>query len=157
MVGRLVGNLIAPSTPALATGAAVYGVSLPDLGGTQQSLRQWQGKVLVVNFWATWCAPCREEMPELVTAQTKYGPRGLQIVGIGIDDAAKMRQFVESIHVNYPALDGGYGALELSKAWGNGAMALPFTVVIDRKGAIAVQQLGPMTAKYLDSIATQLL
>ncbi|MEP7064273.1 MAG: TlpA disulfide reductase family protein [Betaproteobacteria bacterium] len=139
------------------SGAAVYGVSLPDLAGTPQSLGQWQGKVLVVNFWATWCAPCREEMPELVRAQAKYGAKGLQIVGIGIDDAAKMRQFTQSIHLNYPALDGGFGALELSKAFGNSAMALPFTVIIDREGAIALQKLGPVSPEQLESIATQLL
>lgn len=159
LAGRYVGHRLGPAAPptATASGDAVYGVSLPDLGGVQQSLRQWQGKVLVVNFWATWCAPCREEMPELVAAQKRYGPKGLQIVGIGIDDADKMRQFAQSVHLNYPALDGGYGALELSKALGNTAMALPFTVVVDRKGTIAVQQLGPLTAQHLESIAAQLL
>jgi thiol-disulfide isomerase/thioredoxin len=156
--GRFVGNRIAQSSaPTGVSGDAVYGVSLPDLGGTPQSLRQWQGKVLVVNFWATWCAPCREEMPELVAAQQKYGAKGLQIVGIGIDDAAKMRQFTQSIHLNYPALDGGYGALELSKALGNSAMALPFTVIVDRNGAIALTQLGPITPEHLELIAGQLL
>lgn len=159
LAGKFVGNRIAQSTPteAAVKGDVVYGVSLPDLGGAQQSLRQWQGKVLVVNFWATWCAPCREEMPELVVAQAKYGAKGLQIVGIGIDDVAKMQQFTESIHLNYPALAGGYGALELSKTLGNTAMALPFTVVVDRKGLIVLQQLGPVSPKHLDSIAAQLL
>jgi thiol-disulfide isomerase/thioredoxin len=159
LAGKYVGHQFARSAPSAsaAGGEAVYGVSLPDLGGTQQSLRQWQGKVLMVNFWATWCAPCREEMPELVAAQAKYGAKGLQIVGIGIDDAAKMRQFTDSIRLNYPALDGGYGALELSKTLGNSAMALPFTVVVDRKGVIAVQQLGPLTHEHLESIAAQLL
>ena len=96
-------------------------------------------------------------MPELVAAQQKYGAKGLQIVGIGIDDAAKMRQFTQSIHLNYPALDGGYGALELSKALGNSAMALPFTVIVDRNGAIALTQLGPITPEHLELIAGQLL
>jgi thiol-disulfide isomerase/thioredoxin len=159
VAGRLVGLHFAPSTsaPPGLTGDAVYGMTLPDLEGTPQSLRQWQGKVLVVNFWATWCVPCREEMPALVSAQAKYGGQGLQIVGIGIDDAAKMRQFTRSIHLNYPALDGGFGALEMSKALGNDVMALPFTLVIDRKGAIAKRQLGPMDAQFLAAIATQLL
>jgi thiol-disulfide isomerase/thioredoxin len=157
--GRLVGLHFAPSTsaPAGLTGDAVYGMTLPDLAGTPQALRQWQGKVLVVNFWATWCVPCREEMPALVAAQAKYGGQGMQIVGIGIDDAAKMRQFTQSIHLNYPALDGGFGALEMSKALGNDAMALPFTLVVDRHGVIAKRRLGPMDAQFLATIATQLL
>jgi len=158
VAGRLVGRWIAgpPASPALG-GDAVYGVTLPDLAGAPQSLRQWQGKVLVVNFWATWCVPCREEMPALVAEQASLGPKGLQIVGIGIDDAAKMRHFAQSIHLNYPTLDGGYGALELSKTLGNTVMALPFTVVVDRKGKIVLQQLGPITPEHLTAIATQLL
>jgi thiol-disulfide isomerase/thioredoxin len=138
-------------------GDAIYAVTLPDLGGTPQPLRQWQGKVLVVNFWATWCAPCREEMPALVAAQARYASKGLQIVGIGIDDAPKMRQFAESIRLNYPALDGGYGALELSKTLGNSLMALPFTVVVDRQGHVAQRHLGPLSQADLDAITTQLL
>ncbi len=157
LAGRFAGNRIATQASPALNGDAIYDVALPDLAGTRQSLRQWQGKVLVVNFWATWCAPCREEMPELVAAQTRYGPKGLQIVGIGIDDAAKMRQFTESLRLNYPALDGGYGALELSKTFGNSAMALPFTIIVDRHGKIAAQQLGPMTPRRLEAIATQLL
>jgi thiol-disulfide isomerase/thioredoxin len=155
--GRWVGSLFGPPVPATASADALYGVTLPDLGGTAQSLRQFEGKVLVVNFWATWCAPCRDEMPALVEAQAKWGPKGLQIVGIGIDDATKMRQFTQTLHLNYPALDGGYGALELSKMFGNSAMALPFTVIVDRKGAIVAQQLGPFAPGRFDAIATQLL
>lgn len=155
--GTLVGQHLARSNVPAVNGDAVLGVTLPDLSGAQQSLRQWQGKVLVVNFWATWCAPCREEMPQLVAAQAKYGTKGLQIVGIGIDNVAKMREFTQSIHLNYPALEGGYGALELSKTLGNNAMALPFTVVVDRKGAVVLQQLGILTPENLQSITSKLL
>jgi thiol-disulfide isomerase/thioredoxin len=149
--------LFGPATNSALDGTAVYALSMPDLDGKAQAFDQWRGKVLVVNFWATWCAPCREEMPALVAAQTRYGGKGLQVVGIGIDDAAKMRQFAKSLGLNYPALDGGFGALELSKSFGNTAMALPFTLVIDRKGGIVRRQLGPMDEPYLASIASQLL
>lgn len=157
--GRIASRFLfepAGAPPAL-DGNAVYALSMPDLDGTSQAFDQWRGKVLVVNFWATWCAPCREEMPALVAAQSRYGAKGLQIVGIGIDDAVKMRQFADSLHLNYPALDGGFGALELSKTLGNSAMALPFTLVVDRNGAIVRRQLGPMNEQYLASIASQLL
>jgi peroxiredoxin len=96
-------------------------------------------------------------MPALVAAQARYGGKGLQVVGIGIDDVGKMREFARSLQLNYPALDGGFGALELSKTLGNSVMALPFTLVIDRKGAIVRRQLGPMNEQYLASIASQLL
>src|SRR5581483_1569563 len=75
--------------------AALMALSLPDVSGTPQSLAQWRGKVVVVNFWATWCAPCREEMPEFVKAQQEYGARGLQFVGIAVDDADKVSKFVK--------------------------------------------------------------
>ncbi|MEO6928356.1 MAG: TlpA disulfide reductase family protein [Casimicrobiaceae bacterium] len=156
-VGRLTGEFFFKTTPAPSAAATLYAVTLPDLAGVPQSLQQWRGKVLVVNFWATWCVPCREEMPALVALQSRYGAKGLQIVGIGIDDAGKMRQFTRSIDLNYPALDGGYGALELSRVVGNAAMALPYTVVLDRGGKVIAQQLGPFTARQLDELATQLL
>ena len=115
-------------------------------------MAQWQGKLLVVNFWATWCAPCREEMPEFVRAQKEFGGKGLQFVGIAVDEADKVRQFADDIQLNYPALIGGYGAMELSRSLGNRMMALPFTIVIGRDGAIAHTQLGPLKDAQLRRI-----
>ncbi|MET0683573.1 MAG: TlpA disulfide reductase family protein, partial [Casimicrobiaceae bacterium] len=70
--------------------AMLFGIALPDMTGREQSIGQWKGKVLVVNFWATWCVPCRDEMPEFVKAQREWGDRGLQFVGIAVDDVAKV-------------------------------------------------------------------
>ena len=142
---------------AAGDAAALLAVSLPDLGGTNQPLGQWKGKLLIVNFWATWCAPCREEMPEFVNAQREFGPRGLQFVGIAVDEADKVRPFAADIGLNYPALLGGYGAIELSKTLGNRVGALPFTVIIDRAGRIVYTQLGPMKKERLDDFIRQLL
>jgi thiol-disulfide isomerase/thioredoxin len=124
-------------------------LTLPDLAGQQQSLAQWKGKLLIVNFWATWCAPCREEMPEFVRAQKEFGGKGLQFVGIAADEADKVRQFAGDIGLNYPALIGGYGAMELSRTLGNGLMALPFTIIVGRDGAIIHTQLGPLKSDQL--------
>jgi thiol-disulfide isomerase/thioredoxin len=136
---------------------ALLALALPDIAGNDVRLAQWRGKLLLVNFWATWCVPCREEMPEFVRAQAKFGPGGLQFVGIAIDDADKVRRFATEIGVNYPVLVGGYGAMELSRTLGNTVMALPFTVVVGRDATIAYTQLGPLQPDKLDSIVAKLL
>jgi len=136
--------------------ATLLALSLPDLAGKQEPLAQWRGKLLVVNFWATWCVPCREEMPEFVRAQREFGDKGLQFVGIAVDEGEKVRRFAEEIGLNYPALIGGYGAMELSRTLGNRLMALPFTVVVGRDGALAHTQLGPLKSEQLRSMITKL-
>lgn len=145
----------ASPTPAAVTG--LMGLALPDASGKEQRVDQWKGKVLVVNFWATWCAPCREEMPEFIKAQTEFGSKGLQFVGIAVDQAEKVALFEKEIGLNYPSLVGGFGAMELSKTLGNKLMALPFTVIVDRKGAIVHTQLGLLKPDKLESIVKQLL
>ena len=155
--GVYVGLGRAPESQAPEARAALAGLALPDTAGKEQRLDQWRGKMLVVNFWATWCAPCREEMPEFIKAQAEWGPKGLQFVGIAVDQADKIDQFAKEIGLNYPALVGGFGAMELSKTLGNNLMALPFTVVVDRQGAIVHTQLGMLKPDKLQSLVKQLL
>ena len=137
--------------------ATLFALAMPDASGREQSFGQWKGKVLVVNFWATWCVPCREEMPEFVKVQRELGGRGLQFVGVAMDEADKVELFAAELGLNYPALIGGYGAIELSKTMGNRLGALPFTVIIDRSGRVAHTQLGPINEANLRSIVGQLL
>lgn len=132
-------------------------LTLPDDMGRDQPIGQWKGKVLVINFWATWCVPCREEMPEFVKVQSELGARGLQFVGIAIDQVDKVKAFAGELGLNYPALIGGYGAIELSKTLGNRVGALPFTVIVDRKGNVAHTQLGLLKESKLRSIVDGLL
>ena len=145
------------ATPQGPLAATLFGMTLPDLAGKETSLAQWRGKVLVVNFWATWCAPCREEMPEFVRLQTEFGAKGLQFVGIAVDDADKVRQFATEIGLNYPALVGGYGAMELSKTISNRLMALPFTIIVNRDGSVAHTQLGPLKSDQLRAMVGKLI
>ncbi len=137
--------------------SALLALSLPDTQGIAQPLRQWRGKVLVVNFWATWCEPCREEMPEFVHAQRELGPRGVQFVGIAVDSPDKVARFAKELELNYPALIGGYDAIDLSKPLGNDLLALPFTVVISRDGRVALTQVGPVKPTQLRSILAKLI
>jgi peroxiredoxin len=136
---------------------ALLSLSLPDTRGTKQPLSQWRGKVMVVNFWATWCEPCRQEMPAFVRAQKELGPRGLQFVGIAVDQPEKVDRFAKELQLNYPALIGGYDAIELSQGLGNRLSALPFTIVIDRQGRIVETHLGPVKMDQFRSILNDLL
>ncbi|MFA7268828.1 MAG: TlpA disulfide reductase family protein [Sterolibacterium sp.] len=134
-----------PSTPSndktLAT-AQLLALTLPDARTTNQSLSQWRGKLLVVNFWATWCLPCREEMPGFSRLQDKFAAKGVQFVGIAFDNADKVQQFSAQIPVSYPLLIGTAELLPITAGLGNTAGGLPFTVVIDRDGSLLQSRLG---------------
>ena len=145
------------STEARPSAATLLALTLPDPAGKSESLAQWKGKLLIVNFWATWCSPCREEMPEFVRVQQEFGGKGLQFVGIAVDEAGKVQEFATEIGLNYPSLIGGYGAMELSRTLGNSVMALPFTVVVARDGTIAHTQLGPLREDKLRAMIGKLI
>ncbi len=145
--------------PDLPPGAdtALMQVSMPDLAGQAQSMAQWKGKVVLVNFWATWCAPCREEIPLLVAKQNELGASGLQVVGIAVDQADKVRSFAAEMGINYPVLVGDMQALDLGRAVGNELGGLPYTVVVDRQGRIVRTELGTLSAEKIESLVRPLL
>ncbi|HEY7760788.1 MAG TPA: TlpA disulfide reductase family protein [Burkholderiales bacterium] len=148
---------LAPSPVPEAAGATLLQTTLPDLAGTPQRLDQWKGKVLVVNFWATWCAPCRDEIPALVTLQRELGGQGLQVVGIAIDQLDKVRPYAAEMGINYPILIGELGAIDLARQAGNELGALPFTVVLDRNGHAVRGELGRVTEAKLAALVRPLL
>jgi thiol-disulfide isomerase/thioredoxin len=108
--------------------------TLVDLEGGAHALAEWRGKILVLNFWATWCPPCREEMPEFDALQKELGDKGLQFVGIAIDDPAIVRDFLARHPVSYPVLVGNASVPDWADSLGNELSALPFSVVFDRDG-----------------------
>ena len=136
---------------------AVLALNLPDLQNQAQSLQQWRGQVLVVNFWATWCAPCREEIPLFVKLQQRYAPKGLQFVGISIDQPDKTLEFARNFKINYPTLIGTFDTIEVSRQAGNEKRVLPYTLIFDRGGRIAATVSGGLTEQKLDDWIRPLL
>lgn len=142
---------------ARAVVEGVYATRLADLKGSLQHVEQWRGRVLIVNFWATWCAPCREEIPGFVRLQDRHGARGLLFVGIAIDQPEKVGRFAREFHMNYPVLVGGLGALDLLRQAGNRAGVLPYTVVIDRQGKLVSEKAGGVKLEELEALIQPLL
>jgi thiol-disulfide isomerase/thioredoxin len=145
--------LLQSRSGASALLSAVY----PDLSGRPRRVRDWKGRVVLCNFWATWCAPCREEMPMLSELRNKYEPKGAEFVGIGIDSAAKIQEFSKSYPVSYPLLVADGGAIELMRGLGNSGGALPFTVVLDRSGTVAYRRLGALTQQEVEKALVDFL
>jgi len=144
-------------TPDTGNVAELMAATLPDMDGKSQALAQWRGKVIVVNFWATWCPPCLEEIPEFVRMQEKLGPRGLQFVGIAIDNQDKVREFAVKFGINYPILIGEMEGIELVRRVGNDRGGLPFTVIVDRKGRLIGTELGGLNEQKLTAIVAPAL
>ena len=116
---------------------------LPDLEGRQRSLDEWRGKVLLVNFWASWCAPCQAEIPRLVRMQQRYGDKGFQVVGVGIDTARPLANVRRSLGINYPILVlDPESAGPLLRLWGNAARYVPYSVLVDRDNRVVYRQSG---------------
>lgn len=131
--------------------------SFVDLEGTQQASSQWDGKVLVVNYWATWCPPCRKEMPLFIETQQGYRDQGVQFVGIAIDDPDMVQDFVDVYEINFPILIGNTKAIELSNRMGNRFDSLPFTAIFDRQGKTRYIQVGEMKREVLEKELKSLL
>ena len=122
--------------------ANLYATSLADLAGKPQPLAQWKGKPLLVNFWASWCAPCVSEMPELSELAAKDGGKHFNVIGIGIDSPTNLAEFARKIKISYPLYVGGMGGTDLARGLGNANGGLPFTVLIGADGQVRKTYLG---------------
>lgn len=166
-------NLIlgAAAVAAAAAGgiAAVFGLqgqsgakellsaSFPDLSGRRRRLSEWQGRPLLCNFWASWCEPCREELPLLDAASRDNASIGLQVVGIAIDNAANITKYLKSVQIGYTVLIAEGSAIGLMRTLGNPGGVLPFSVAVDGKGRLRRRKVGAYTPQELRSDLAALL
>lgn len=142
-------NKTPPSAPPAPALQALLAESLPDAAGKLQPLAQWQGKILVINFWATWCAPCVKEMPALSALQTELADKKIHIIGIGIDSAKNVGAFADKYAISYPLYVAGMGGSQFSRAFGNQAGGLPYSVVVGGDGQIRKTYLGELDIAVL--------
>lgn len=145
-----------PQAAAPSAVANLLAQSMTDASGKQQSLGQWKNQPLLVNFWATWCAPCVEEMPELSALQAELGPKKIQILGIGIDSPSNITEFASKYRISYPLFIAGVSGTELSRQLGNQAGGLPFTVLIGSDGLVRKTYLGRLKMSELRKDLTAL-
>lgn len=137
------------------TPGTLYSARFTDFNGKTQELGQWQRKLLVINFWATWCGPCKDEMPLLSKIQDKYKSNGLQIVGIAVDSRENVANFSEKMPMSYPLYADERRAMEFSKRLGNRLGLLPFTVAIRPGGEIIFSRMGLVHESEMVELATK--
>jgi len=130
-------------------------ITLPGLDGTMHALAEWRGKPLLINFWATWCEPCRREVPLLRSVRLKHGSEGLEVVGVAIDSVDAVRQYVGAQGMDYPVLVSEEGGLAAATAFGVGTV-LPFSVFADRRGRIVTVKVGELHPEEADLILDRL-
>jgi thiol-disulfide isomerase/thioredoxin len=145
-----------------ASGSTLVGSFRPDfqLGnstGVFVSPADFAGKTVLINFWATWCVPCRNEMPMLMDLQRQYGSTGLQVVGIALDDAETVKGFIKTYGITYPILIGEADVFDTSLAYGNGEGVLPYSVLVDKAGIVRWQYAGIIQHDKISSLLSELL
>ncbi len=140
------------STPLLNT---IPAFSYPDLEGRMHNGSEWGDRIVVLNFWASWCPPCRKETPLFVELQQQYAADNVRFIGIAIDDKEPVQEFVDSYGVVYPVLLGNLDAIALSKRLGNRFEGLPFTVVAEPGGKVALRHQGGISREQLEPVLKQ--
>ena len=131
--------------------------SLPDMQGQQRKFSEWDGKVVLLNFWATWCPPCRKEIPAFIELQRDYGGKGFQVIGVAIDEMDAITDFTDGLGLNYPILIGNTAALKISNQYGNRFGQLPYSLIIDKQGIIRYIGKGELSYEAIEKEIQPLL
>lgn len=137
--------------------APLYKASLIDMQGAKQNLNQYKGKIIVLNFWATWCPPCREEMPELSRLYQEFQNKNVVVLGLAIDDLALVKEFLQTSPVNYPIFITENESMELGTELGNDQGVLPYTIIIDADGNVIKTFFGRISKPLLEETLKTLL
>jgi thiol-disulfide isomerase/thioredoxin len=124
--------------------------TLSDLEGKPRSILSWSGKSMIVNFWATWCAPCRREIPLLSELQKQHGGEGFQVVGVAVDIREDVVKFAKEMGIEYPILTGEQDGLDAVNKFGQGSIGFPFTVFTDNQGRVVLFHLGEIKKEQAD-------
>jgi thiol-disulfide isomerase/thioredoxin len=138
-----------PNRPDSEAVELLFALTLADAQGQPQQLNQWRHQVLVVNFWATWCPPCVEEMPDFQQVRQSYDSQGVEFIGLAIDQAHAVSDFAAQFKITYPLLIAGSAGTELSKRLGNQAGGLPYTVILDASGHVRYRHAGRLKPGHL--------
>ena len=158
-LGLISASAVAAETEAMPSSVPAFAATFKTLDGKPVTLAKWKGKVIVLNFWATWCPPCRAEMPFFEASRKKYASRGVVFIGAAIEDGAdSVRNFAKANHIAYPLVMAGseYG-IALLQALGNKDAGMPFTMMIDRQGNVVAIKLGILTTARLQQILEPML
>jgi thiol-disulfide isomerase/thioredoxin len=145
----------APAAPHPVVPARLPEFALQDLSGKATAISAWSGKSLVINFWATWCAPCRREIPLLKALSAEWAQRDLEVIGIAVDYRDKVQKFAGQFKIDYPVLVGEQDALDVAAKFGMDSPAFPFTVFTDRRGEVVALFVGEMHRPQVDFILSQ--
>lgn len=130
--------------------------AVADLTGTVRNIKEWDGKIIFLNFWATWCPPCKKEIPTFVALQKNYGDQGFQMIGIAIDELEAVSEYAKDMQINYPLLMAQSEGIGLAKRFGNGVGVLPYTVVINRDSGVSHTILGEISKIQAEEILDEL-
>ncbi len=134
--------------------AAFWEGRFPDPEGHELTVADWRGRPLLVNFWATWCPPCVEELPMLNAFHAEHEPRGWQVFGLAVDRPSAVREFTQRLPLRFPVGMAGLAGTELSKTLGNVSGGLPFTVVFGRDGMVLHRKIGKVSESDLSQWAS---
>lgn len=130
---------------------------LPDTDGKLRHIKEWDGQIMAVNFWATWCEPCKVEVPEFIELQDAYRDAGVTFIGVAIDSKDNVTVFAEDFGINYPLLVGQQAAIDAARDYGNKAGALPYTVFVEPGGEVVYAHYGRIHQAEVEEILTVML